>query len=49
LSEQAPLKKLCRWDRLLLAESGFNEQAAFTRFFETLEEFRVVNRPGSSA
>lgn len=39
LSGQAPLRKPCRWDRLLLAESGFNEQAAFTRFFETLKDF----------
>jgi len=44
LSDQAPLKKLCRWDRLLLAESGFEEQAAFTRFFETLEEFTSVSK-----
>jgi hypothetical protein len=44
LSEQKPERKICRWDRLLLAESGFNEQAAFTRFFETLEEFRSASK-----
>jgi hypothetical protein len=40
LSEQAPLKKLCRWDRLLLAECSFDEKAALFHFFETLDKFR---------
>lgn len=39
LSKRSPLKKLCRWDRLLLAESSFDEIAAFGKFFETLDEF----------
>jgi hypothetical protein len=48
LSERSPLKKLCRWDRLLLAEHYFDEQAALSGFFETLEEFRAVNPTGKA-
>lgn len=47
LSDQSPLKKLCRWDRLLLAENSFDEEAAVARFFETLDEFRAVSQAGS--
>jgi len=46
LSEQSPLKKLCRWDRLLLAEYSFDEKTALTRFFETLDEFQAVSQAG---
>ena len=40
LCDRSPLRKLCRWDRLLLAENYFDERAAIAKFFETLDEFR---------
>ena len=39
LCREFSLNKACRWDRLLLVENGFNEQAAFQKFFERLDQF----------
>lgn len=40
LAERAPLKRRCRWDRILVAEHAFNERAALDGFFLVLEEFQ---------